>query len=38
MYVGYITKGFDWIGRYDMNPIRDSKNPSNWFEKRFLGI
>ena len=25
MYVGYITKGFNWIGHYDVNPIRDSK-------------
>jgi hypothetical protein len=38
MYVGYIAKGFNWIGRYDVNPIRDSRNSSNCFEKRFLGI
>ena len=38
MYVGYIEKHFDWIGHYDVNPIRDPKNSSNYFEKRFLGI
>ena len=38
MYVGYIAKGFNWIGRYDVNPIRDSRNSSNYFEIRFLGI
>ena len=38
MYVDYITKGFNWIGDYDVNPIRDSRNSSNCFEKHFLGI
>ena len=38
MYVGYITKGFNWIGQYDVDPIRDSKKSSNCFEKRLLGI
>ena len=38
MYVGYIAKGFNWIGQYDVNPIRDSRNSSNCFEKHFLGI
>ena len=31
-------KRFNGIGRYDVNPMRDSKNSSNCFEKRFLGI
>ena len=38
MYVGYIPKGFNGIGSFDVDPIRDSKNSSNCFEKRFLGI
>ena len=38
MYVCYIAKGFNGIGPYDVDLIRDSKNSSNYFEKRFLGI